>query len=252
MAAPPNPNAAPQPLAILLAEDSAVSQRVLRLLLAQRGHDVDVANDGEEALTALQSRAYDLALMDFHLPKIDGLSVVTKFRSTAIGHAKRVYFIGITGDVDGVLARSENHEAFDLVIAKPIDIVSLGSLLENPLRYISLRAGAAGSALGDVQSSASDQTKGPEDKSLAPGFKPRAERFKIEQGMTIITLGNGQAHSCHVVNLSLSGAALKLDQRPPIGEYVFVGCTSGRVVRHTDEGIAVEFTGTPGETVKNA
>jgi len=56
-----------------------------------------------------------------------------------------------------------------------------------------------------------------------------------------------------VVDLSLSGAALKLDQRPSIGDYVFVGCTSGRVVRHTDDGIAVEFTNpAPGETAKSA
>ena len=42
-------------------------------------------------------------------------------------------------------------------------------------------------------------------------------------------------------DLSLSGAGLELEARPAVGERVRVGRTEGRVVRHTDEGIAVEF-----------
>jgi hypothetical protein len=48
--------------------------------------------------------------------------------------------------------------------------------------------------------------------------------------------------SCRVIDLSASGAALKTDQRPEIGALVTVGKTAGRVVRHLEEGIAVEFT----------
>jgi hypothetical protein len=48
--------------------------------------------------------------------------------------------------------------------------------------------------------------------------------------------------TCRVIDLSSSGAALKTDQRPDIGALVTIGKTTGRVVRHLEEGFAVEFT----------
>jgi hypothetical protein len=68
------------------------------------------------------------------------------------------------------------------------------------------------------------------------------KRMRIARGTTQITLCNGQIFDCKVVNLSLSGAALQLDVQPAIGERVRVGRPEGRVVRHTKDGIAVEFT----------
>lgn len=58
---------------ILVADDSEVTQDLLKLLLTQRGHEVDVVSDGEEALKALRSHDYDVVLMDFHLHGMDGL-----------------------------------------------------------------------------------------------------------------------------------------------------------------------------------
>jgi hypothetical protein len=57
-----------------------------------------------------------------------------------------------------------------------------------------------------------------------------------------LVLPSGLNVSCRVIDLSASGAALKTDQRPEIGALVTVGKTAGRVVRHLEEGIAVEFT----------
>lgn len=71
--------------------------------------------------------------------------------------------------------------------------------------------------------------------------RPPEKRMRIARGTTQITLGNGQIFDCKVINLSLTGAALQLDVHPPIGERVRVGRTEGRVVRHTRDGIAVEF-----------
>jgi hypothetical protein len=44
-----------------------------------------------------------------------------------------------------------------------------------------------------------------------------------------------------VIDLSISGAALKVDFQPPIGAHVTVGSTPAQVARHIDGGIAVEF-----------
>ena len=48
--------------------------------------------------------------------------------------------------------------------------------------------------------------------------------------------------ACRVIDLSASGAAIKTDQRPEIGALVTIGKTTGRVVRHLEDGFAVEFT----------
>jgi PilZ domain-containing protein len=54
-------------------------------------------------------------------------------------------------------------------------------------------------------------------------------------------LPNGVNIACRVIDISQSGAAIKTDQRPEIGAPVTIGKTQGRVVRHLEEGIAVEF-----------
>jgi PilZ domain len=59
--------------------------------------------------------------------------------------------------------------------------------------------------------------------------------------MARLILPNGVNLSCRVIDVSQSGAAIKSDQRPDIGALVTVGKTPSRVVRHIEEGFAVEF-----------
>lgn len=70
----------------------------------------------------------------------------------------------------------------------------------------------------------------------------RHGRFTPKNPAARLILPSGLNVSCRVIDLSASGAALKTDQRPEIGTLVTVGKTAGRVVRHLEEGIAVEFT----------
>ena len=51
--------------------------------------------------------------------------------------------------------------------------------------------------------------------------------------------------ACRVIDLSQSGAAVATDQRPDIGALITIGKTTGRVVRHLEDGFAVEFTREP-------
>ena len=53
---------------------------------------------------------------------------------------------------------------------------------------------------------------------------------------------NGVNVACRVIDISQSGAAIATDQRPEIGAPITIGKTTGRVVRHLDDGIAIEFT----------
>lgn len=68
----------------------------------------------------------------------------------------------------------------------------------------------------------------------------RAERAAVP-APRCFTRPSGEVVSFEVRDISLSGASLKTSVRPPLGEIVMIGATAGRVTRHFDEGIALEF-----------
>ena len=57
-----------------------------------------------------------------------------------------------------------------------------------------------------------------------------------------LVMPNGVNLTCRIIDVSQSGAGIATDQRPPIGALVTLGTIQGRVVRHLEEGFAVEFT----------
>lgn len=114
---------------ILVAEDNPVTKDLLKLLLGQRGHTVDIVEDGAAALTALQENTYDIVLMDFHLPKMDGLEVATSFRSDNDGKAAP-RFVAMTSDMKGLLGHAANCEAFDDFMPKPLDLERVCEAIE--------------------------------------------------------------------------------------------------------------------------
>jgi two-component system sensor histidine kinase RpfC len=67
---------------VLVAEDNAVNQTVLRAILERAGHRVHIAGDGEEALDVLTERDtdFDIVILDMNMPKISGLDVLKIYR----------------------------------------------------------------------------------------------------------------------------------------------------------------------------
>ena len=72
----------------------------------------------------------------------------------------------------------------------------------------------------------------------------RHGRFTPRNAMVRLILPNGNNVAARIIDLSQSGAAVAIgpDQLPPVGAMVMLGKTQGRVVRHIDEGFAIEFT----------
>ncbi|MCC6889071.1 MAG: PilZ domain-containing protein [Hyphomicrobiales bacterium] len=70
----------------------------------------------------------------------------------------------------------------------------------------------------------------------------RHERFTPRNPVARLTVSDGLNVGCRIIDLSASGAAIRTDQRPAIGTLVTLGKTLGRVVRHLEDGFAIEFT----------
>jgi hypothetical protein len=69
----------------------------------------------------------------------------------------------------------------------------------------------------------------------------RHERVSPRNPMTVLHMGDGRQYKCRIIDLSLSGAAVELEVKPALGVEVTLGNMRGRVVRHFDDGIAIEF-----------
>ena len=69
----------------------------------------------------------------------------------------------------------------------------------------------------------------------------RHERIAPRDRYTMLRLANGREFTASLIDISISGAGLRVDFQPPLGARVVVGSTPAQVVRHLDLGIAVEF-----------
>ncbi len=69
----------------------------------------------------------------------------------------------------------------------------------------------------------------------------RHERVAPRNPITVLALNDGRQYECRIVDLSLSGAAIEIDVKPAIGTQVTLGTMRGQIVRHFDDGAAVEF-----------
>jgi CheY-like chemotaxis protein len=120
-----------RPARILLAEDNLVNQRVAVGLLTRRGHTVVVANNGVEALAALEAEAFDLVLMDVQMPEMGGLeatAVIRERERTSGGHLRIIAMTAhaMTGDRERCL-----EGGMDGYLAKPINQALLFDIVEH-------------------------------------------------------------------------------------------------------------------------
>ena len=115
---------------ILLAEDNHVNQVLALRLLERRGHSVVVANNGREAVEALEREQFDLVLMDVQMPEMDGFEATAEIRKREEKQGRHTRILAMTaramkGDEEKCL-----ESGMDGYISKPIRPEELYRLLE--------------------------------------------------------------------------------------------------------------------------
>jgi PAS domain S-box-containing protein len=122
---PPGQEAPPSvpplgPLRILLAEDSLVNQKLAVGLLQREGHTVTVANNGKEAVVAVESQYFDLVLMDVQMPEMDGLEATAAIRRRERQTGQHIPIVAMTAHAMKGDRQRCIEAGMDEYIAKPI------------------------------------------------------------------------------------------------------------------------------------
>jgi CheY-like chemotaxis protein len=107
---------------ILLVEDNATNQKVVRLMLKKLGYQqLEIANNGEEAVNMTAAKTYDIVFMDMQMPVMDGFEATKAIRQREERqNQNRLTIIAMTANAMGGDRESCIAVGMDDYISKPI------------------------------------------------------------------------------------------------------------------------------------
>jgi signal transduction histidine kinase/DNA-binding response OmpR family regulator/HPt (histidine-containing phosphotransfer) domain-containing protein len=219
---------------VLLVEDNAVNQKLVRHLLARIGHHLRVAGNGREALDAVATERFDVVLMDLQMPVMDGIEATRRIRAReAERGTERLPIIALTanampGDREICFAAG-----MDDYVAKPIDITQLRAAMERSVTGELVRGVTAAPITPEVAIETANDGSGavaPEQVPAAPIFDPEIALRRMNQ-------------DCDLLEQVI---ALYLEDAPPLLEQLRAALAAGQAsvafpLAHTLKGTVANF-----------
>lgn len=133
-------------LEILVVEDNAANQKLIRLLLDKQGHRASVAGNGRRAIDTIQKRNFDLVLMDVEMPVMDGLEATRAVRAVEASTGKHLPILAMTAHaMKGDRERCQ-AAGMDGYVTKPIRTEELFGAIRNMFSPDGQRAAAGPAA----------------------------------------------------------------------------------------------------------
>ena len=117
---------------VLVVEDNDDAREMLSILLAQDGHEVQVAHDGPSGLRAALTFRPDVGLLDLGLPGFDGYALARSIRAHDEG--KQIYLVALTGYGQSEDRLRSQEAGFDDHVVKPLAVNQLAQLLQRANR----------------------------------------------------------------------------------------------------------------------
>jgi two-component system chemotaxis response regulator CheY len=117
---------------ILVVDDSESIRQLLSFILERAGFGVDSAIDGQDALTFLDGRTFDLVLTDLNMPRMDGISLIRRVRSNE-GY-KRVPIVVLTTESQVSFKNDAKEAGATGWIVKPFVADKLLSVISKVVR----------------------------------------------------------------------------------------------------------------------
>lgn len=134
----------PRMARVLMADDAPANRDLLTAILQGMGLSIDTVADGALAVDAARSGAYDLVLMDVHMPVMDGLAATRAIRALP-GRAARTPIVALTANVQDEHVRRCLEAGMDDHLAKPVELRALAAALS---RWLGAESGVERKAVG--------------------------------------------------------------------------------------------------------
>jgi signal transduction histidine kinase/CheY-like chemotaxis protein len=109
-----------RPLRILLAEDNKVNQKYATALLGKAGHDVEIAENGHQAVDAVRNSRFDVVLMDIQMPELDGVQATRQIRNLS-PEKRDIPIIAMTAHAMAGAREEYLAAGMNDYISKPVD-----------------------------------------------------------------------------------------------------------------------------------
>ncbi len=174
-------------LRILLVEDDPINQKLIKLMLKEKGHKITIANNGAEAIQLYEQGAFDLILMDIQMPIMDGIEATKCIRANE-AEDEHIPIIAVTAH-----ALSGDRERFlaigmDYYLSKPLELEALYDILDQvAIRKIE-------EVFDNIRISINGEiiTKKEEELSLSAANLPiiAGMKFKVKQLMPLLSDNN--------------------------------------------------------------
>ena len=114
---------------ILVVDDDVNIRKSLEAILSAEGYDVDLAEDGEEAIRKTESATYNIALIDIRLPDMDGVELLTRMKDT-VPKTRKIIITGYPSLQNAIEAVNRKADAY---LVKPVDLEKLLVTIEAQL-----------------------------------------------------------------------------------------------------------------------
>ncbi len=116
-------------LKILVAEDNMTNQKVIERVLERAGHNVDLVNNGEEALDILENQRYDLIILDMQMPVMGGIQATKLYRFMHPDNIKTPIVI-LTANATTEAKKECEEAGVDSYLTKPIETRTLLDVID--------------------------------------------------------------------------------------------------------------------------